>query len=58
MTPNSIVNQNTSARYCSASAVSQRRAASPASRLTSAMPGSASRFPWPITSWTMSGSGV
>ena len=35
-TPNSIVNQKTSARNCSASSVSQRRAASPASRLTSA----------------------
>ena len=39
-------------------AVSTRRAASPARRLSSANWGSASRWPWPITSWIRSGSGV
>ena len=33
-------------------------AASPASRLISAKRGEASMFPWPMTSWMMSGSGV
>src|SRR3954469_10003866 len=43
---------------CSPSSVSTRCAASPASRLSSANRGLASMFPWPMTSWTMSGSGV
>ena len=58
MTPNSSVNQKTSAMICRASSVSTRRAASPARRLTSAKRGLASMFPWPMTSWMMSGSGV
>ena len=57
-TPNSSVNQKTSAIICSAASVWTRSVAAPAARLSAANRGEPSMFPWPMTSWMMSGSGV
>ena len=57
-TPNSSVNQKTSAIDLQRGLALHALVAAPAARLSAAKRGEPSMFPCPMTSWMMSGSGV